>query len=103
MSDNLDVIDYIMRTCDALPWLTAVKMDGPVLHLDRSPWNAHDDDDKLFQTYKRLFLEFLALHYMDIIIAVPSGLSQLPYIRMRIPAMIMNETSGIQTFRKVTV
>ena len=87
MSDNADVIDHLMRVCATTPLLSAATMDGPILHIDRSPWTR--DDSQSFHTYKRLFLEFLALHYMDVIVAVQSGLSQLPYIRMRIPAVIM--------------
>ena len=70
MSDNADVIDHLTRVCATTPLLLAVTINCPILHIDRSPWNP--DDDQSFHTYKRLFLEFLALHYMDVIIAVQS-------------------------------
>ena len=98
MSDNVDVIESIVNVCRSTLLLTAVKLDGPILHIDRSPWNKDHDNLQLFNTYKRLFMEFLMLHYMDVIIAVQSGLSQVPYIRMDIPAVIMKEEDGTQTF-----
>jgi hypothetical protein len=54
---------------------------GPVMHVDRSPVGEA-------RAYERSFVEFLALHYVDHLVAPLSQFSQIPRARMRLPASV---------------
>ena len=90
MSDNTNVLEDFMNNAGICQIYYCLQFEGPVLHVDRSPFDVSWTPATAFHQHKRGFLEFLALHFMDHIIAPVSQFSQVPHSRMLIPMSIWN-------------